>query len=46
MRAVQSTRFGGHEVMDVVDLADPVPRDGEVRYDISRAHSVRSRRGG
>jgi len=37
MRAVQITRFGGPEVMDVVDLADPVPADGEVLYDISSA---------
>ena len=28
-RAVQITRFGGPEVMDVVDLPDPVPGDGE-----------------
>jgi NADPH:quinone reductase-like Zn-dependent oxidoreductase len=37
MRAVQITEFGGPEVMDVVDLADPVPADGEVLYDISSA---------
>ena len=35
MRAVQITRFGGPEVMDVVDLPDPVPGDGEVLYEIS-----------
>ncbi|MCW2617952.1 MAG: putative Zn-dependent oxidoreductase, NADPH:quinone reductase [Modestobacter sp.] len=35
MRAVQITRFGGPEVMDVVDLPDPVPRDGEQLFDIS-----------
>ena len=29
MRAVQITRFGGHEVLDVVDLPDPVPGDGQ-----------------
>jgi len=28
MRAVQITRFGGPDVMDVVDLPDPVPGDG------------------
>ena len=27
-RAVQITRFAGPEVMDVVDLPDPVPGDG------------------
>jgi NADPH:quinone reductase-like Zn-dependent oxidoreductase len=35
MRAVQITRFGGPEVMDVVDVPDPEPGDGEVLYDIS-----------
>ena len=35
MRAVQITCFGGPEVMDVVDLADSVPEDGEVLHDIS-----------
>jgi hypothetical protein len=29
MRAVQITRFGGPEVLDVVDLPDPVPGDGQ-----------------
>jgi len=35
MCAVQITRFGGPEVMDVVDLPDPVPGDGEQLFDIS-----------
>jgi NADPH2:quinone reductase len=35
MRAVQITRFGGPEVMDVVDLPDPVPGHGEQLFDIS-----------
>ena len=35
MRAVRITRFGGPEVMDVVDLPDPVPGDGEQLFDIS-----------
>ena len=35
MRAVQITRFGGPEVMDVVDLRDPVPGDGQKRYEVS-----------
>src|SRR4051794_31411730 len=35
MRAVQITRFGGPKVMDVVDLPDPVPGDGEQLFDIS-----------
>jgi NADPH2:quinone reductase len=37
MRAVQITRFGGPEVMDVVDLPDPVPGDGEQLYEVSAA---------
>ncbi|WP_246080722.1 hypothetical protein [Modestobacter altitudinis] len=35
MRAVQISRFGGPEVTDVVDLADPVPGEGEQLFDIS-----------
>jgi len=34
MRAVQITRFGGPEVMDVVDLPDPVPAEGQTLFDI------------
>ena len=37
MRAVQITRFGGPEVMDVVDLPDPIPGHGEQLFDISPA---------
>src|SRR4051794_32466921 len=37
MRAVQITRFGGPEVMDIVDLPDPVPGDGEQLFDVSAA---------
>jgi NADPH:quinone reductase-like Zn-dependent oxidoreductase len=36
-RAVQITRFGGPEVLDVVDLPDPVPGDGEQLYEVSAA---------
>ena len=35
IRAVQITRFGGPEVLDVVDLPDPVLGDGEQRFTIS-----------
>ena len=35
MRAVQITRFGGPEVLDVVDLPDPTPGDGEQLYDVT-----------
>jgi hypothetical protein len=35
MHAVQITRFGGAEVMDVVDLPDPAPGDGEQLFDTS-----------
>src|SRR4051794_8195078 len=37
MRAVQITRLGGPEVLDVVDLPDPVPGDGEQLYEVSAA---------
>src|SRR4051812_25539824 len=37
MRAVQITRFGGPEVLDVVDLPDPVPGDGEQLYEVTAA---------
>ena len=37
MRAVQITRFGGPEAMDVVDLPDPTSGDGETLFDISSA---------
>jgi NADPH2:quinone reductase len=37
MRAVQITRFGGPEVLDVVDLPDPVPGDGEQPYEVTAA---------
>src|SRR3954462_7272081 len=37
MRAVQITRFGGPEVLDVGDLPDPVPGDGEQLYEVSAA---------
>jgi len=35
MRAVQITRFGGPEVMDVLELPAPVPGEGQTRYEIS-----------
>ena len=35
MRAVQIIRFGGPEVMDVVDLPDPTPGDGEQLFEVS-----------
>src|SRR3954447_21455746 len=37
MRAVQITRFGGPEVLNVVDLPDPVPGDGEQLYEVTAA---------
>src|SRR3954452_6616847 len=33
-QAVHITRFGGPEVMDVVDRPDPLPRDGEQLYEV------------
>ena len=37
MRAVQITRFGGPEVLDVVDLPDPEPADGRQVFEVSAA---------
>ena len=37
MRAVQITRFGGPEVLDVVDLPDPVPGPDQQLYEVSSA---------
>jgi NADPH:quinone reductase-like Zn-dependent oxidoreductase len=37
MRAVQITHFGGPEVLDVVDLPDPVAGDGQQLYEVSAA---------
>src|SRR5919112_1887905 len=37
MRAVQITRFGGPEVMELVDLPDPTPRPGQRIYEVSAA---------
>ncbi len=37
MRTVQVTSFGGLEVMDVVDLPDPVPGDGLKLHEVSSA---------
>jgi NADPH:quinone reductase len=35
MRAVQITRFGGPEVMDLVDVAEPEPGPGQQLYEVS-----------
>ena len=37
MRAVQITRFGGPEVLDVVELPDPTPGEGQQLFDVSTA---------
>jgi NADPH:quinone reductase-like Zn-dependent oxidoreductase len=37
MRAVQITRFGGPEVLDVVDLPGPTPGEGQQLFDVSTA---------
>jgi NADPH2:quinone reductase len=37
MRAVQITRFGGPEVLDVVDIPDPEAGPGQKVYDVSAA---------
>jgi len=37
MRAVQITRFRGPEVMDIVDLPDPTPGEGQQLFEVSSA---------
>ncbi|UOY02148.1 quinone oxidoreductase family protein [Blastococcus sp. PRF04-17] len=37
MRAVQITRFGGPEVLEVVDIAEPEAGAGQTLYDVSTA---------
>ncbi|MCZ2820770.1 hypothetical protein O2V63_10555 [Modestobacter sp. VKM Ac-2977] len=37
MRAVRITEFGGPEVLNVVDLPDPTPGDGEQLFEVSTA---------
>jgi NADPH:quinone reductase-like Zn-dependent oxidoreductase len=37
MRAVHVTRFGGPEIMDIVDLPDPAPGPGQRLYEVSSA---------
>jgi NADPH:quinone reductase-like Zn-dependent oxidoreductase len=37
MRAVQITRFGGPEVLEIVDIAEPEPGTGQKLYDVSTA---------
>jgi NADPH:quinone reductase-like Zn-dependent oxidoreductase len=37
MRAVQITRFGGPEVLDIVDVPEPEPGPGQKLYDASTA---------
>src|SRR5215212_9172985 len=37
MRAVQVSEFGGPEVLEVVELADPEPGEGEVLVDVARS---------
>jgi NADPH2:quinone reductase len=37
MRAVQITRFGGPEVLDIVDVPEPTPGEGQRLYDVSTA---------
>jgi NADPH:quinone reductase-like Zn-dependent oxidoreductase len=37
MRAVQITRFGGPEVMDIVELPDTIPGEGQRLYKVSSA---------
>jgi NADPH:quinone reductase-like Zn-dependent oxidoreductase len=37
MRPVQITRFGGAEVIEVIDIPEPEPGPGQKLYDVSPA---------
>jgi NADPH:quinone reductase-like Zn-dependent oxidoreductase len=37
MRAVQITRFGGPEVLDIVDIPEPKAGDGQTLYAVTTA---------
>jgi NADPH:quinone reductase-like Zn-dependent oxidoreductase len=37
MRAVQITRFGGPELLDIVHVPEPTPGPGQQLYDVSTA---------
>src|SRR3954470_20911794 len=37
MRAIQITEFGGPEQMELVELPDPTPGDGEVPVEVARS---------
>ena len=37
MRAVQITRFGGPEALELVDIPEPTPGTGQKLYDVSTA---------
>ncbi len=37
MRAVQITRFGGPEVLEIVDVPEPEPGPSQQLYDVSTA---------
>jgi NADPH2:quinone reductase len=37
MRAVQITRFGDPEVLEIVDVPEPTPGPGQQLYDVSTA---------
>ena len=37
MRAVRITRFGGPEVLEIVDVPEPTPGPGQQLYDVSTA---------
>jgi NADPH2:quinone reductase len=36
MKAIQITKFGGPDVMELVDLPDPIASDGEELIDVDR----------
>jgi hypothetical protein len=41
MRAVQITRFGGPEVLELVDVPEPEAGPGQQLYDVDRGSELR-----
>jgi NADPH:quinone reductase-like Zn-dependent oxidoreductase len=37
LRAVRTSRFGGPEILDVVDLPDPTPGEGRQLFEVTAA---------
>ena len=42
MKAIQYSRFGGPQVLELVELPDPHPGNGQIRIAVRAAGSIRS----